>query len=149
MRIIIGCALGLFASMSQAFCFNEAGARYHLDPQLLRSMAVVESALNAHAINENKRHGRVLSVDYGLMQINSTHIPNLKRLGIIKDKQELLTKPCLNVQIGAWLLAGHLQKCGVNWQCLGTYNTGFTHNIPGRMRYARKVYRVYLADKGA
>ncbi|WP_334472778.1 lytic transglycosylase domain-containing protein [Arsenophonus sp. PmNCSU2021_1] len=109
---------------AKAFCFNEAGAIYQIDPKLLKAIAQQESSLSAKAVNINRdRQGRVLSTDYGLMQINSTHIPKLQKMGVIRNQQDLLNQPCLNVKIGAWILAQHLRECGVNWDCLGSYTS--------------------------
>lgn len=140
----------LLSLPTQAFCFNEAGARYRVDPLLLRSMATVESSLNPQAIGKNRdKKGRVTSRDFGLMQINERHIPELRTLGVLSDEQDLLNNPCLNVQIGAWILAKHLKQCGVNWQCLGSYNAGFAdNNSPRRMIYARKIYAMYTKFRG-
>ena len=139
--------LWLFAGPAHAFCFQAAGARYHIDPRLLEAIAVQESSLNPHAININhNKAGRVTSTDYGVMQVNSGHIPELKSMGVLHDRQELLTNPCLNVQIGAWILARHLQTCGVTWRCLGSYNAGFGETAEQerkRMAYARYIYRIY------
>jgi len=131
----------------QAFCFKEAGARYHVSPALLRAIAEVESGMNPEATGFNRdRKGRITSRDYGLMQINSTHIPQLKAMGVIRSENDLLTQPCLNVQTGAWILARHLQVCGLTWQCLGSYNAGFADdNQARRMIYARKVYARWMA----
>lgn len=138
----------LYVNSVSAFCFNDAGARYNIDPILLRSVAIRESALNPKAINSNKnKEWKITSHDYGLMQINSIHLDKLKSLGIIKEKNDLLNNPCLNVQIGAWILASHIQKCGVNWDCLGSYNAGFGVNrVSTRMHYARKIYKIYSKE---
>jgi len=136
----------MLAAPAGAFCFKEAGARYHQDPKLLRAIAIVESSLNPKAVGKNIRKGKVASRDLGLMQINDTHIPELRALGVIKNRQELLTNPCLNVQVGAWILARSLKKCGISWECLGSYNAGFARNNSARrLKYARKVYTTYLA----
>lgn len=134
---------------AQAYCYNEAGARYHVDPQLLRSISKVESGFNARAIGYNRnKKGQVTSRDFGLMQINSTHVPQLRTMGVLQSEQDLLTKPCLNVMVGAWILARHLQVCGVTWECLGSYNAGFADdNTARRMLYARKVYADYMARR--
>ncbi|TQI77279.1 transglycosylase-like protein with SLT domain [Serratia fonticola] len=141
----------LLSLPAKAFCFNEAGARYKVDPLLLRSIATVESSLNPQAIGKNRdKKGRITSRDFGLMQINERHIPQLRALGIIQSEQDLLTNTCLNVQIGAWILAKHLKQCGVNWQCLGSYNAGFADNNGARrMIYARKVYAMYIKLTGS
>lgn len=134
--------------MAHADCFDYAGSKYQIAPQLLRAIAEQESGFNHKAINHNKNaKGKILSTDYGIMQINSNHIPELKSLGVIESKQDLLDKPCLNVQIGAWILAKHLKQCGVNWMCLGTYNAGFKKGDKRdtlRMEYAKKIYSKYL-----
>ncbi|ATW30910.1 lytic transglycosylase (plasmid) [Candidatus Williamhamiltonella defendens] len=128
-----------------ALCFQAAGLRYQVDPLLLKAMAIQESGLNPRAINHNKnKAGKVLSTDFGLMQINSLHIPTLKTLGVIRSKEDLLSNACLNVQIGAWILARHLNMCGYHWSCLGSYNAGFAkNNQHRRIKYARQVYRRY------
>lgn len=138
-----------FAQPAQAFCYKEAGERYHIDPLLLRAISKVESRFNPGAINYNRdKKGRITSRDYGLMQINSTQLPKLRAMGVLNNEQDLLTKPCLNVMVGAWVLARHLQVCGVTWECLGSYNAGFADdNSSRRMIYARKVYAEYLASR--
>lgn len=150
--ILVGLILAgsLLSLPARAFCFQEAGARYHIDPLLLRAMTNVESRFNPRAVNHNRnRHGKVTSTDYGLMQINSSHIPELRALGIIHSERDLLTNTCLNVQIGAWILAKSLKRCGVTWQCLGSYNAGFAEdNGARRMIYARRVYDSYRLLRG-
>ncbi|HDO7154530.1 lytic transglycosylase domain-containing protein [Yokenella regensburgei] len=134
---------------AKAFCFNEAGARYRVDPSLLRAIAQVESGMKPGAIGKNMSGKKLLSRDLGLMQINDRHVPQLRAMGILNSEQDLLNNPCLNVQIGAWILAKHLQQCGVNWECLGSYNAGFAKdNSPRRMIYARKIYSMYLKSRG-
>ncbi|ELG3704707.1 lytic transglycosylase domain-containing protein [Escherichia coli] len=151
MKVITGLlalmVAGSFSISAAAFCFKEAGARYQIDPRLLMAIAQQESGMNPTAVNANKnKSGKAVSYDYGVMQVNSKHIPKLMGMGIIKSKDDLLNNPCLNVQIGAWILATHLQKCGVNWSCLGSYNAGFSENNEQetkRLNYARKIYRRY------
>ena len=138
---------GAFSLSAEAFCFKEAGARYQIDPRLLMAIAQQESGMNPTVVNTNRnKSGKAVSYDYGVMQFNSNHVPKLMGMGIIKSKDDLLNNPCLNVQIGAWILATHLQKCGVNWSCLGSYNAGFSENDvqeTKRLNYARKIYRRY------
>lgn len=141
---------GLSALPAQAFCFNEAGARYQVDPRLLKAIARQESELNPRAIGHNRNEaGKIISSDYGLMQINSDHVPKLVQMGVLKSRDDLLNNPCLNVQIGAWVMATHLKKCGVNWSCLGSYNAGFKKSDEQearRMKYARDVYQLYQQE---
>lgn len=136
----------LFCARANAFCFDAAGVKYHIDPLLIQAIATGESSLNAGIthINRDARTGRAVSTDYGLMQVNSTHIPSLIAKGFISSPQDLLTKPCLNVQIGTWILASHFQVCGISWNCLGSYNAGFRKDRhETRESYANRVYAIY------
>ncbi|EXU75295.1 lytic transglycosylase domain-containing protein [Erwinia mallotivora] len=135
-----------FCPRTMAFCFDAAGAKYHIDPLLIKAIAMGESNLRATAININrdKKSGRMLSTDYGLMQVNSTHIPLLSAEGVISNSQDLLTRPCLNVQIGTRILAAHFQVCGISWNCLGSYNAGFRRDRhETRESYADRIYAIY------
>lgn len=139
LMLVAACLCSMNAS---AFCFVQAGERYHLDPMLLEAIAMQESSLNPRITNDN---GPRLGKDYGLMQINSRHIPELVRMGVIRSPQDLLNDPCLNVQIGSWILAKHLRTCGVNWHCLGSYNAGFSDKNAGkREHYANLIYNLYV-----
>ncbi|MCT6592076.1 lytic transglycosylase domain-containing protein [Pantoea dispersa] len=136
----------LLCPRAGAFCFDAAGAKYHLDQLLLKAIATGESSLRPAItnINRDKKTGRALSTDYGLMQINSSHIPGLIAQGVISGPQDLLTRPCLNVQIGTWILARHFQVCGYSWNCLGSYNAGFRKDRhETRESYANRIYAIY------
>lgn len=146
MARVLFCLLLVVCQPAAAFCFDAAGAKYHIDPLLLKAIARGESSLNPSAININrdKRTGRAVSEDYGLMQVNSAHIPGLIRDGVITQKSDLLTRPCLNVQIGTRILASHFQVCGISWNCLGSYNAGFRKDRhETRESYANRIYAIY------
>ncbi|MFJ5434081.1 lytic transglycosylase domain-containing protein [Pectobacterium sp. CHL-2024] len=135
-----------WAGTASAFCFDAAGAKYQVDTLLVKAIADGESSLNPEAININrdKETRREVSRDYGLMQVNSTHIPKLISMGVIRSPKDLLTKPCLNVQIGTWILAKHFQVCGISWNCLGSYNAGFRKDRhETREAYANRIYKRY------
>ena len=129
-----------------AFCFESAGAKYHIDPLLVKAIAIGESSLRPDVtnINRDKKTGQALSTDYGLMQVNSSHIASLIAQGYIRSSQDLLNRPCLNVQIGTWILAKHFQVCGISWNCLGSYNAGFRKDRhETRESYANRIYAIY------
>lgn len=128
-------------------CFIQASERFQIDHRLLIAIAEVESSMNPRAIGLNRRGGKVLSEDVGLMQINSSWFPTLARMGITRN--DLLENPCQNVYVGAWILAKNIASNGVNWESVGAYNAGFKDaNAPFRMKYAKKVYARYLVLTG-
>jgi len=130
-----------------AYCFQEAGQRYAQDPLLLEAIAIQESGLRQGAINKNfDEQGRLVSTDYGVMQINTANANRLIKMGLIQRPEDLLKDACFNVQAGAWVLARHLRVCGNTWRCLGSYNAGF-HPSPKqetkRLLYAQLVRGIY------
>ncbi|MFP2370953.1 lytic transglycosylase domain-containing protein [Escherichia coli] len=132
-------------SFASSACFNEAGTMFRIEPNLIKAIALVESNLKKDSIGKNRdKKNNIKSFDYGLMQINQMHIPMLKKRGIIKDERDLLDNPCLNIKIGTEILYKHFSRCGMTWQCLGTYNAGFAmDNKKKRLQYAQKIYIVY------
>lgn len=75
-------------------CFIQAGKRYLIAPELLKTIAQQESGLVATAINHNKnKSGKIISTDYGIMQINSVHIPELKNWASLKTRMNCLKSP--------------------------------------------------------
>lgn len=118
---------------------------FRIEPNLIKAIDLVESNLKKDSIGKNRdKNNNIKSLDYWLMQINQMHIPLLKKRGIIKDERDLLDNPCLNIKIGTEILYNHFSRCGVTWQCLGTYNAGFAmDNQKKRQQYAPK-YILYI-----
>lgn len=123
---------GMAALCSNAMaCWEEAASRYGVNPYLLYAIARTESGLNPLATNRNKNG----SYDIGLMQINSSWLPTLRKYGV--DEQQLFD-PCTSIHVGAWVLAQNMQRMGNSWEAVGAYNA---RNPELRMKYAQKVYR--------
>lgn len=119
-------------------CWTNAGQEFHIDPLLLYAIAKVESSLDPHAFNRN-RDG---SFDVGLMQINSTHLPRLIKVGI--TRQRLTREPCTAIHAGAEILAGFIERYGYTWEAVGAYNAGVAPDRePARKAYATKVWKEY------
>lgn len=112
-------------------CFATAGERYGIAPSLLKAIAVQESALNATAIHANSDGTR----DIGVMQINTQWLGQLEHYGI---HEEDLWDPCINIQIGAWILASYVARYGYTWDAVGAYNTGHARTLRA-LRYEYDV----------
>lgn len=127
---------------AQATCFREASQEYGVSEQLLRAVVKVESGNRPDAINASHVQ-RTGTRDLGLTQINTSWLPRLKKYGI--TEQALLTDPCLNLKVGAWIMASTLDRVGNDWNGVGAYNAACT-SLKGkdceaaRNRYAQKVY---------
>jgi hypothetical protein len=113
---------------ANAFCFEEAGAEYGINPQILRAIAKVESNFNPKAINKNSNG----TFDVGLMQINSSWASTLG-----KERWNALGDACSNTKTGAWILSMCMNKYGYTWKAIGCYNS----QTPGkRDRYSKMVF---------
>jgi hypothetical protein len=147
--IFVALAL-FFGTNASAFCFDQAAARFGVDPLLLKGVAHVESSMQAGAINTS-HFARTHSVDLGLMQINSSWLPKLASRGITREA--LLSDPCLNLNVGAEILSGSLNKFGMNWTGVGAYNAACTQLkgddcTSARALYANKVWRAMALYSG-
>lgn len=67
------------------------------------------------------------------MQINSAWLPVLKAYGIGLIE---LREPCINLNVGAWILANNFAIYGNNWRAVGAYNAKTEFK---RVRYAQQV----------
>lgn len=121
-------------------CWAAAGISYNLPVDLLYAVGQVESNHRVDAIGINKG-GK--SRDLGVMQINSTWLPTLKQFGI--TEHILLTQPCTNIQVGAWILSNEVARFGYSWQAIGAYNAGpiTPKTSPAARERKLAIYRGY------
>ena len=124
-------AFSMLAALPAYACWEAAAIRYGVSSELLYAIARTESALDPQAVGHNQNGTR----DIGLMQINSAWLPKLATHGI--GEHELL-EPCTNIQVGAWILAGNVQRLGYTWDAVGAYHAA---NPARRRAYAERVYR--------
>ena len=118
-------------------CFEQAGQRYGIAPVVLRAIAMQESGGDAFALNNSNSNG---SVDIGMMQINSRWLDQLAHHGI---SEQALWEPCINIHVGAWILANNIILYGNTWAAVGAYNAG----TAARMAERREAYARKIADR--
>ncbi len=101
-------------------CFNIASREYQIPTKLLKAIAKTETRFDSLALHINSNH----SYDIGIMQINSTWLSKLHKVGI--SEVELLDG-CKNVQIGAWILAQNIKRYGFSNKAIGAYHSPTPH----------------------
>ena len=139
---------GMFAMVqANAFCFEQAGREYNVNPALLIAIAQVESSMRHDVLNES-HFERTKTIDIGLMQINSGALKQLAKEGITKEM--LLRDPCTNVRVGARILAEKFKKEGPGWEGVGAYNASCVQLKGEACRQARATYtnKVWKAMNG-
>ena len=142
MRKLLLLVLFWLSSDAIAYCFNEAGLSYGVDPVLLVAICDGESSLNPLAQNINYKKGIAVSEDMGLCQINSTWLKKLKPYNITRET--LYLDPCVNLKVGAWILTSGCDLKNMSWDCVGVYNAGpRAENAPIRYKYSLKVFKRY------
>lgn len=142
--ILLAASQGIHAQGGGWSCWADASNRYNVPVDLLYAVARVETGNKSGVVGRKNSNG---SYDIGLMQINSAHLPMLKQYGITKEV--LLSQPCINLHVGAWIMSNSIARHGYNWRGVGAYNAGSDSK---RIVYANKVIRMYqriLAERGS
>lgn len=120
-------------------CWAAAAYRYQLPVDLLYAIGQVESDHRTSAVGHNPDGSR----DLGVMQINTQWLPVLANYGI--TEHDLLTDPCKNIQVGAWILAQEVARTGYTWYSIGAYNAGpiTAKTSPEARKRKIATYRTY------
>lgn len=127
---------------ARASCWQEAGASYGIDPDLLRAIAWKESRGWTRAVGPKLPDGNRA---VGLMQINTIHLPRLEKLGI---RKEHLFDACTSQKVGAWVLADCVKRFGERWKAVGCYYAGpASKNVKAQVEYVNDVQRYYAGYK--
>ncbi len=133
-------AQGLSERSSRApDCFDAAALHHGVNPWLLRAIAKHESSgkASARGINDPSNGLSISrSEDWGMMQINTQHLPKLAAYGV---RPEQLWDGCTSVFFGAWILRGSVSIHGNTWTAVGAYNSP----LPARRAwYAGKIQAI-------
>ena len=129
-------------ALSAANCWLGASSAFDVPPGLLLAIAQVESSyqVDALALAPNGTHS------VGLMQINSSWFPQLRRAGI---SEQGLYEPCTNINVGAWILSQNITRYGATWEAIGAYYAGpydaksHAWKLPLYRLYATKVLKAW------
>lgn len=136
--LIIIALLFSYHGQSGATCWKLAENIYGIDAELLHAIALAESGMNNSVINKNKNG----TYDIGLMQINSSHLPRLKYIGVTEEL--LLNEPCISLLVGASILNEMKSRYGTMSEAVGAYNAGTSNKrLNLRVSYANKVFVIY------
>lgn len=101
---------------SKTACLAPAAAYHGVSPQLLLAVLTVESGLNPSAMNKNANG----TVDIGMGQINSIHLPELQRYGLNADH---LMDGCKATYVSAWMLRRGFNRYGYSWFAAASYHS--------------------------
>lgn len=118
-----------------------AGPESNIPPKVLYSIGAIESGqkhgFNAYAFNGSNRNK---TADMGLMQINSSWIPTLKKHGLYNPKDIYI--PQYNVRVGAWILRQCINQFGQSWKSIDCYNKG-PGNARNNSEYVNRFISAY------
>ena len=117
-------------------CVRDAAGEYRLPLVLFQAVLLTEGG-HVGQISPNANG----SYDMGPAQINSSHLPELRAMGISRD--QVINDGCLNVHIGAWILKGELgdetpANAAEFWRRVGDYNS---HTPEFNRIYQWKVWK--------
>lgn len=126
------CLVCSHASDEYENLFEKYGNAYDIPPQLLWGVAKHESDLDPLTVSKNKNG----TYDLGLMQINSIHLPMLRKKGI---QARDLFNPETSIAVGAYILSDCFKRYGQNWKGLTCYN-GRIEGNDYAFKVLKKIY---------
>jgi hypothetical protein len=97
-------------------CIVPAANFHGLNALLLRAVLRVESSLKPDAIGRNKNG----TFDIGIGQINSIHLPELKKFGIEPGH---LADACVGTYVSGWFLKRAIAARGYTWEGVASYHS--------------------------
>jgi soluble lytic murein transglycosylase-like protein len=121
--------LPMFVSDVPLHCINQAAVEFHVPAKLIISILNIERGKVGQAVKNSNG-----TYDLGPMQINTSWLPELRRYSISREAVQY--DPCINVKVGAWILAKSIAEEKSLLKGVGDYHSHtFKHNYP----YSQKV----------
>ena len=119
-KLLLSCFLLLSTPATWATppvsCLQSAAEFHGVNPHLLLAVLQVESGLNPSAVGKNTNG----TVDIGIGQINSMHLPELQRYGVTEKH---LLDGCKGAYVSAWFLKRNLERHGYTWFGAAAYHS--------------------------
>jgi soluble lytic murein transglycosylase-like protein len=119
-KLLLSCLYLIFAKFAWATnstsCVQSAAEFHGVNPHLLLAVLQVESGLNPRAVGKNTNG----TVDLGIGQINSMHLPELQRYGVTEKH---LLDACKGAYVSAWFLKRGLERHGYTWFGAAAYHS--------------------------
>lgn len=122
-----------FVSDVPLVCINQAAKQYHVPAQLIIAVLNVERG-RIGVVSKNKNG----TSDLGPMQINTSWWPRLYEYHITPS--EVAYNPCINVSVGAWILAQSIAEGKSLLNGVGDYHS---HTLIYNNWYQQKVSENY------
>jgi soluble lytic murein transglycosylase-like protein len=153
-RIISTIFIILFYAVSAhswEYCFNEAGATYNINSNILKSIATVESRKSPYVINIDGRGKFYANKQEALTELRQLNINNSFDIGIMQINTfwfrihnippEMGYNPCFNIHLGAYILAYELYRADGDLNiAIGRYHSP---NLTRGKQYREKVNSIY------
>lgn len=114
-------------------CINHAAIVYHVPAKVILSIIKAEGGRNGMA-NRNTNG----TYDYGVMQINSSWLPQIKPYGF--TRHDLQYNSCKNVEVGTWILSQSIASGTNLWSGVGNYHS---HTPHFNQSYREKIRAYY------
>lgn len=124
-------------------CIEHAAHYYRLPVAIVTAVRRQEAGRTG-AVHENSNG----TIDIGPMQINSIHLPTLARYGITFEK--LRDDLCVNIHVGAWMLAKSIRARGDLWKGVGDYHSATPSlNVSYQLDVWRRIQQMARAMQHA
>ena len=124
----------VLAAAAHADCIDDAAARHQVNAYVLRAIGWQESRLQPAAIGRNANG----SVDLGAFQINSVHLPELRRYGL---DRAALADGCVSAEVAAWHYRRQVDLQGDSWQAVGAYHS---HTAARAAWYSNQIAAILM-----
>jgi len=117
-------------------CINHAAITYQVPATVIISVLKMEGGKNGSA-NRNKDG----SYDYGPMQVNSRWLRTITPYGYTQN--DIQFNPCINVEVGAWILRQGIFEGKDYWNGVGNYHS-HTSTLNEHYHFKVKYYYNWL-----